>query len=153
MDVSGVTLVGLPVIAIGFNDRLGWSHTVNTIDALDAFTLRLAEGGYRMNGEVRAFETRTDTLRIRQADGTVRTEALTIRSSVHGPVLSASETAATAVAVEGLDQHGMLRQWWDMGRARSLAEIFRLAFFFVVFARITDLHCQPVARFRCGRRQ
>jgi acyl-homoserine-lactone acylase len=140
MDVSGVTLVGLPVIAIGFNDRLGWSHTVNTIDALDAFTLRLAEGGYGMNGEVRPFETRTDTLRIRQADGTLRAEALTIRSSVHGPVLSANDTAATAVAVEGLDQHGMLRQWWDMGRARSLGEFenalrrLQVAMFNVVYA-------------------
>lgn len=122
MDVSGVTLIGLPVIAIGFNDRLGWSHTVNTIDALDAFTLRLAEGGYRLDGEVRPFETRVDTMRIRQPDGSMRTEELTIRSSVHGPVVQADDSTATAVAVEGLDQHGALRQWWEMGRARSLGE-------------------------------
>lgn len=122
LDVSGVTLIGLPVIAIGFNDRLGWSHTVNTIDALDAFTLRLAEGGYRMDGTVRPFETRVDTLRIRQPDGTMRVEELVIRSSVHGPVVSADDSTATAVAVEGLDQHGGLREWWEMGRARSLGE-------------------------------
>ncbi|HEU4882336.1 MAG TPA: acylase [Longimicrobium sp.] len=122
LDVSGVTLIGLPVVAIGFNDRLGWSHTVNTIDALDAFTLRLAEGGYRMDGAVRPFETRVDTLRIRQPDGTMRVEEMTIRSSVHGPVVSANDSTATAVAVEGLDQHGGLREWWEMGRARSLGE-------------------------------
>lgn len=122
MDVSGVTLIGLPVIAIGFNDRLGWSHTVNTIDALDAFTLRLAEGGYRMDGAVRPFETRVDTLRIRQADGTMRVEEITVRTSVHGPVVASSDSTATAVAVEGLDQHGGLRQWWEMGRARSMGE-------------------------------
>ena len=140
MDVSGTTLIGLPVIAIGFNDRLGWSHTVNTIDAFDLFTLRLAEGGYRMDGAVRPFETRTDTLRIRQADGSLRTEELAIRSSVHGPVVSASDTTATAVAVQGLDQHGMLRQWWDMGRARSLPEFenalrrLQVSMFNVVYA-------------------
>lgn len=122
MDLSGVTLIGLPVIAIGFNDRLGWSHTVNTIDALDAFTLRLAEGGYRMDGEVRPFETRVDTLRIRQADGSIRVEEMTIRGSVHGPVVAGDDSTATAVAMEGLDQHGGLRQWWEMGRARSLGE-------------------------------
>lgn len=122
MDLTGATIIGLPVIAIGFNDRLGWSHTVNTIDALDVFTLRLAEGGYRMDGAVRPFEAREDTMRIRQADGTMRTEVLALRGSVHGPVLSANDTTATAVAVEGIDQHGMLRQWWDMGRARSLPE-------------------------------
>ena len=140
MNVSGATLIGLPVIAIGFNDRLGWSHTVNTIDALDAFTLRLAEGGYRMDGEVRPFETRTDTLRIRQADGTMRVEELIIRSSVHGPVVAADGTAATAVAVQGIDQHGALRQWWEMGRARSLAEFenalrrLQISMFNVIYA-------------------
>ncbi|HEX2208029.1 MAG TPA: acylase [Longimicrobium sp.] len=140
MDLSGVTLIGLPVIAIGFNDRLGWSHTVNTIDALDAFTLRLADGGYRFDGQVRPFETRVDTLRIRQPDGSLRVEEMMVRSSVHGPVVAGNDSTATAVAVEGLDQHGMLRQWWRMGRARSLAEFedalrpLQIAMFNVVYA-------------------
>lgn len=140
MDVTGATIIGLPVVAIGFNDRLGWSHTVNTIDALDVFTLRLAEGGYRMDGAVRPFQTRVDTLRIHQADGSLRTEALAIRSSVHGPVVASTDTTATAVAVQGIDQHGMLREWWDMGRARSLAEFesalrrLQISMFNVVYA-------------------
>ena len=140
MDVSGVTIIGLPVVAIGFNDRLGWSHTVNTIDGFDVFTLRLAEGGYRMDGQVQPFETRVDTLRIRQADGSLRTEPLTIRSSVHGPVVSGNDSTAVALAVQGIDQHGMLRQWWDMGRARSLAEFenavrrLQISMFNVVYA-------------------
>jgi acyl-homoserine-lactone acylase len=140
IDVSGVTLVGLPVIAIGFNDHLGWSHTVNTIDALDVFTLRLAPGGYRMDGRVRPFETRQDTVRIRQADGTVRAEAFTVRRSVQGPVIGEADSTATAVAVEGMDQTGMLREWWDMGRARSLAEFetalrrLQISMFNVIYA-------------------
>ena len=31
-NMYGSTLVGLPGIAIGFNENLGWSHTNNTID-------------------------------------------------------------------------------------------------------------------------
>ena len=34
-DVYGVTLVGMPVLNIAFNKNLGWTHTVNTIDASD----------------------------------------------------------------------------------------------------------------------
>jgi acyl-homoserine-lactone acylase len=140
MNLSGATLIGFPVIAIGFNERLGWSHTVNTIDALDVYRLRLAEGGYRMDGAVRPFETHLDTLRIRQADGTMRTEEMTVRASAHGAVVAADDSSATAVAVAGLDQHGLLRQWWDMGRARSLAEFdealrhMQLPMFNVVYA-------------------
>lgn len=40
--VYGATLVGMPVMILGFNEHLGWSHTVNTVDALDAYRLRLA---------------------------------------------------------------------------------------------------------------
>src|SRR5215208_4083941 len=29
INVSGATLIGFPVVTIGFNDHLGWSHTVN----------------------------------------------------------------------------------------------------------------------------
>jgi acyl-homoserine-lactone acylase len=122
MNITGVTLIGLPVIAIGFNDRLGWSHTVNTIDALDVFELRLTERGYRMDGQEEQFDTHTDTVRVRQRDGSLLTVPLTIRSSVHGPVIRESDSTAHAVRVEALTQTGMLRQWWDMGRARSLEE-------------------------------
>lgn len=54
--VYGTLLVGLPVIIWGFNKILGWSHTVNTVVVLVAYRLRLAEGGYRIDGEVRPFE-------------------------------------------------------------------------------------------------
>ena len=140
MNLSGATLIGFPVIAIGFNERLGWSHTVNTIDALDVYTLRLADGGYRMDGEVRPFRTRVDTVRIRGADGSLRSEEVRVRVSEHGPVVAADDTSATAVAVAGLDQHGLLRQWWEMGRARSLEEFedalrrMQLPMFNVVYA-------------------
>ena len=69
MDVYGATLVGMPVVAIGFNDRLGWTHTVNTHDGADLYELTLDRGGYLCNGEARAFETRTDTLVVRRPDG------------------------------------------------------------------------------------
>ncbi|KZL48135.1 penicillin acylase family protein [Nodularia spumigena CS-591/04] len=34
-------LVGIPVLAIAFNDNLGWTHTVNTHDGWDAYELKL----------------------------------------------------------------------------------------------------------------
>ncbi|HVV56399.1 MAG TPA: penicillin acylase family protein, partial [Mucilaginibacter sp.] len=32
-DAYGAALVGMPVLAIAFNNNLGWTHTVNTMDA------------------------------------------------------------------------------------------------------------------------
>ena len=117
MDVQGATLVGLPVIAIGFNDDLGWSHTVNTVDAIDTYVLRLAGEGYLLDGQPRSFETEEQLLRVRQPDGTLHEETLTVRRSVHGPVLPHPDGSALAIRTTVLDRHGALLQWWDMGRA------------------------------------
>jgi acyl-homoserine-lactone acylase len=45
----------------------------------------------------------------------LRDQPLVVKSSVHGPVVSEKEGKATALRVVGLDQPGVLEQWWDMG--------------------------------------
>jgi len=136
----GATLVGMPFPGIAFNDRLGWSHTNNTIDAADLYELALADGGYRWNDGIRAFDTRTETLRIRQADGSLKDEPLTIRESVHGPVVRDMKGKALALRVAGIDQPNILRQYWSMLRARTLAEFdaaerpLQMPFFTVMYA-------------------
>jgi acyl-homoserine-lactone acylase len=126
IDAYGATLVGLPVLAIAFNDALGWTHTVNTFDGWDAYGLTPAEGGYRFEDEVRAFETETQTLSVRQEDGTLRQEELVVRRSVHGPIVADRDGSLTALRVVAVDQWvsaaGVLEQWWEMGRAQSLEE-------------------------------
>ena len=122
VDLYGTTLVGFPVIVLGFNPDLGWSHTVNTYDGADRFRLTPAEGGYRWDGAVKPFEERTEVLRIKNPDGTTRDSSLTIRHSIHGPVLTPPEGSPQGLRVAGLDQPGMLEQWWAMGRARTLEE-------------------------------
>ncbi len=122
IECYGAALVGFPVIVLGFNHHLGWSHTVNTFDGADSYELSLADGGYRFDGEVRPFEIEEQTVRVRQADGSFREEPLTIRRSVHGPVIATGSTKAVALRVVGLDAPGMLEQWWDMARARNLRE-------------------------------
>ncbi|HEU5432312.1 MAG TPA: penicillin acylase family protein, partial [Thermomicrobiales bacterium] len=124
-DVYGATLVGAPILAIAFNDALGWTHTVNTIDGWDAYALTPAGDGYRFGDEVRPFATETKILKVKQPDGTLRDEPLTVRRSVHGPVIVERDGKPIALRVVGVDQAlvtGCLEQWWDMGRARNLEE-------------------------------
>ncbi|HEU0113567.1 MAG TPA: penicillin acylase family protein, partial [Thermomicrobiales bacterium] len=112
-----------------FNDALGWTHTVNTIDGWDAYALTPADDGYRFGNEVRAFEIETKTLKVKQPDGALRDEPLTVRRSVHGPVIAERDGKPIALRVVGVEQAlvtGCLEQWWDMGRARNL-EAFEAA--------------------------
>lgn len=128
VDVSGAALLGSPFVGIGWNDNVGWTHTVNTHDGVDVYELELAEGGYVFDGEVRPFETSTSTLRVRGEDGELREEELTVRRSVHGPVIAENAVAgeggrALALRVVGLDRPGLFEQYWSMSRAASLDEL------------------------------
>lgn len=49
-NLYGVTLVGMSVLNIAFNEHLGWTHTVNTIDASDRYELALQDNGYLFEG-------------------------------------------------------------------------------------------------------
>ncbi|BAZ20933.1 peptidase S45, penicillin amidase [Kalymmatonema gypsitolerans NIES-4073] len=122
IDAYGAALVGIPVLAIAFNDNLGWTHTVNTFDGWDTYALQLVDKGYRFDGKVRPFETTTLSLKVKQKDGTLRTEPLVIKRSIHGPVVTEKDGQAIALRVVGLDRPGVLEQWWDMARSQNLKQ-------------------------------
>ncbi|MEM8720428.1 MAG: acylase [Cyanobacteria bacterium P01_G01_bin.39] len=140
IDAYGATLVGIPVLAIAFNDNLGWTHTVNTFDGWDLYELTLADDGYLFDGQVRDFESQTTPIQVRQADGTMRSQALTIQSSVHGPVIRPEPGKAFALRVVGLDRPGVLEQWWDMAKAQNFQQFeavlkrLQLSMFTVMYA-------------------
>lgn len=122
VNAYGATLVGFPGNAIAFNDKLGWSHTVNTFDGMDLFALTLTEGGYQFDGRTRAFETEEQVIKVKQRDGSMGDEKLVVKRSVHGPVIAERNNKAIALRVAGLDQPKMLEQWWDMARAKNFKE-------------------------------
>jgi acyl-homoserine lactone acylase PvdQ len=122
IDAYGATLVGIPVLAIAFNDSLGWTHTVNTYDGWDAYELTLVDGGYRFDDNVSAFQTQEQILKVKQNDDSLRQEKLLVRQSIHGPIVAEKEGKAIALRVAGLDRSGVLEQWWDMARATNFTQ-------------------------------
>jgi acyl-homoserine-lactone acylase len=44
LNISGTSFLGIPVILIGFNDNVAWSHTVSTARRFGFFQLKLASG-------------------------------------------------------------------------------------------------------------
>ena len=140
VNIYGANLVGAPVLGTAFNEHLGWTHTVNTLDGQDLYELKINAGGYRWNGKTIPFDEHEETLKIKQPDGTWKKENLIVKRSIHGPVVDEGEGRALAVRVVGLDQPGALEQWWDMGRARNLREFedavreLRIPMFTIVYA-------------------
>jgi len=121
IDLYGSTLVGFPILAIAFNEHLGWTHTVNTHDGADMYDLELLEGGYVFDGAVRAFEEDTVAIAVLRA-GELEVETLLVHRSVHGPVIARRGSRAVALRVAGLEDAHVLDQYMDMARARSFPE-------------------------------
>jgi acyl-homoserine-lactone acylase len=121
VNIYGATLVGFPVPAIAFNDKLGWSHTVNTYDGTDLYRLTPVAGGYRWDGGVKPFESNSEIIKVKTPSG-LREDTLVVRRSVHGPIVKDSAGVVLAARVAGLDQPGMLAQWWAMGRSQDLTQ-------------------------------
>ncbi len=122
-NLYGSTLVGSPTISIAFNEHLGWSHTVNTLDAADLYRLTLDGDGYLLDGKRENFKLNLYNIPVLQEDGTMRTEKLLVKNSVHGPIVKMGEKEAVALRIARLDNPGnMLDQWKKMGEATSLEE-------------------------------
>lgn len=121
-NLYGSTLVGLPGISIGFNTHLGWTHTNNTIDNADTYEVELLDGGYLLDGERVDFEVIDKIIPVRQGDGSVTSDTLTVLKTRHGPVVAKKEDRVLALRVVGLDRPDMLLQWWRMANSSSLDE-------------------------------
>jgi len=89
---------------IAFNNFLGWSHTVNTHDGWDAYDLKLACRGYRLDKIAPLRQKKI--LKVKQDNGTLRSEPLVVRHSIHGPVVAEKDGKAVALRVVGLNQPG-----------------------------------------------
>jgi acyl-homoserine lactone acylase PvdQ len=113
-EIYGATQIGLPVIRFAFNQQMGITNTVNGMVGATNYQLTLQHGGYLFDGQVRPFETRQTSYRVRQADGSVIEKPYTVRSTVHGPVFDRADGTSVAVRVAGLDRPGMLEQYFDM---------------------------------------
>lgn len=136
----GASLIGQPVLNIAFNDHLGWTHTVNTIDAADRYKLTLQGDGYVLDGVVVPFDKKTVKLKIKLADGTIREQEMTFKYAKQGPVITNNKEDAYAIRIAGMENRDIFYQWHRMAEARNWSEfeaalkLMQLPMFNVVYA-------------------
>ena len=118
----GAVWVGFPVLRQCFTEYVGWTQTTNNPSQSDLYKLVLKDGGYLLDGQVKQFDTHTETIKVRQADGTTKEEMLTVRRSEHGPVVAERGGAPIAMRVAALDRPKMFEQFWRMGLAKNFTE-------------------------------
>jgi acyl-homoserine-lactone acylase len=127
INISGAAFVGSPVVSIGFNGSLGWSHTVNWLDADDVYELTLDSTGtkYLYNGRYLPLVERPIVIEVRTGDG-VKPEHRKALWSHHGPVMQVKGDKAWAYKSANVDLVNFLTQYNRMAKAASIQD-FRAA--------------------------
>lgn len=125
INLFGTTYAGLPVLRHGFNDTLGWTHTVNNIDAEDVYALKLdpkQAGQYVFEGKPQPLVKKAIAVEVKQADGSLQTERREFAYSQLGPVIHQTADKAFAIKSSILEEVRFFEQWYAMGKARNWAE-------------------------------
>jgi len=129
LDVMGAALPGLPMINIGFNQHLAWTHTVDASKHFTLYRLQLDPKDstrYLLDGKSLPLSKQTVTVQVKQADGQVQPVTRDIYSSPFGPIvqwpgkLDWDNQYAYSLRDANLDNDRVLQQWYAMNHAASL---------------------------------
>ena len=130
LDAYGVGLIGIPGVAIGFNDAVAWTHTVSAGDRFTLYSLDLVEGNptrYRYGDDERDMTAELVSVEVKQDGGSSSTHEQQVWFSHYGPVVNFpnvgwSEQLALTLRDANEDNDEGRQQWLAMDRAKSLDE-------------------------------
>jgi acyl-homoserine-lactone acylase len=133
-DVSGVTLPGVPVIGLGYNAHVAWTHTVSTARRFTIAELTLAAGdplSYVVDGVAKPLVAVTiDVPLAPDANGAPRSSRRTYYRSEFGPLvvnpqlgLAWTAQRAYAFADVNLDNGRAIDTWLAMASVTSVQKL------------------------------
>jgi len=138
MDVMGGALQGFPVHNIGFNQNLGWTHTVSKSRRFVVYRLSLEEGNnqqYTVDGESRDIEKKTYFVEVNAGGGQSVILSKDYYYSHHGLIIETppsdgmtwSASNAFSLRDSAKENTHMVDHWLAMNLATNLDE-FQQAF-------------------------
>lgn len=124
LNVSGVSLPGLPGVLIGHNDRIAWSITSLPFDTQDLYAEKLdpSTGRYEFRGRPEQARVEMEVIRVKGA----ASENLAVWVTRHGPVFLAERGRFLSLRWAAADSSGFHFPILDLNRAQNWAE-FRSA--------------------------
>lgn len=134
VDVAGAAFLGVPVVMIGFNASIAWSHTVSAARRFGVFELPLKAGStdtYQQDGKEHRLQAIQVPVETRQGNGPAKVEYRTVYRSHLGPILNLSGRSAAlgwtaertfAIKDANEDNYRVFRTFWRWSMAKSLDE-------------------------------
>lgn len=128
LNIYGVGLVGMPLVAMGFNEHVAWTHTVSNTPRFTSYLLQLGPDriSYEYDGEMREMTATKYTIEVKGADGSTTNRSRTLYESHYGPIWNAPVVGWGGQVMTYRDVNwnnlGTIPTFDGMGRATSLEE-------------------------------
>lgn len=128
LDVMGAALPGLPLINIGFNRHVAWTHTVDTSGHFTLYRLALDPEDsmrYIVEGESHPLKRMTVEIAVKGDDHSMSTIKHDIYESEYGPVIVIpgmfewNKEAAFVLRDANRENTRVLAQWYAVNHAQS----------------------------------
>jgi acyl-homoserine-lactone acylase len=139
LDVTGGSLMGVPIVLIGTTKGMAWSHTVSTARRFAPYQLTLVPGSptsYVEDGVVKRMTADRVTVQVPAADGTLQPRTRTLYSSEHGPIFTSilglplfpwSPATAYVMYDANAENFGrLMNHFFDMNAAQSVDDVERI---------------------------
>ena len=120
-NMVGGLFPGSPVVLVGHNENIGWSHTVNKPDLIDVYELTLNpenSNQYYFDGRYENFEISESSIKVKIWGPIKWTFKRKVLRSKHGPVIK-NEHGSFAIRYSGHDEFRYLEQWFRMNKSQN----------------------------------
>jgi acyl-homoserine-lactone acylase len=124
LNFYGATFIGRPVLTSGWNEHLGWSHTVNAPDLEEIYELAIdpdRPDHYRFDDDSTPIEREDVTVEVRR-DGGLSQETRTFWHTPLGPVIHRTPSKLYVLRSACYDNHQAYEQWMRMTETKNYAE-------------------------------
>lgn len=131
-DVSGFTFAGMPGVVIGHNAKISWGFTDLGAADSDLFVEKVSASGYEHQGQQKPLTIRQEKIKVAGAPPV----DLTVRSTLHGPLISDVLKSADEVADDGKEpdvpprgpqeDYAVAMQWTALDPAPTMDALFAL---------------------------
>lgn len=151
LNVTGVSLAGVPGVVLGHNDDIAWSATTSTFDVTDVYQeklmIELGQVSIIHDGKKEPLVFREETFKVNQiadgkndnvvtlpAGGAIPNRLANIPRRNGGPVISVNATAGTALSIQytGIGPTFEVETFLDFNKAKNISDFQKALQFFDV---------------------
>ena len=123
-NMVGGLFPGSPVVFVGHNENIGWSHTVNSPDLIDVYELEVNPDNpkqYYIDGKAVNFEIDEAAIEVKLWGPFKWTFKREVLKSKFGPVIK-NDHGYFAIRYAGFNEFKQLEQWFRMNKSKTFED-------------------------------